>query len=407
MWKATKIAVCSFLAVSTLAGGFLAMILPLFAEEPDQAVVNNLNSQIDAQRAKIDELTAKINEYSSSIKASQKASASLNTQVSILNNQIGKTNLEISLKEAEAEKLQLEIEQTNNQILVTQQDLATNQDRLADIIRLIGRYEDRDEINILLANDSFSDFYDQLKYSTDLQEEMQRTANRIKENAAKLADQKTALDQQKAELDGTLEELDATNQQLTVKKADKNLLLAQTKQSEKKYQALLAELKAAQSAANSQVAALEKQLRAELAKKGSAEKYNSLTTASLIWPTATHRITATFHDPTYPYISTLGQHSGLDLGVAKGTPVMAADDGYVAKVAVGTKWYGTYIMIIHGGSITTLYAHLNSALVAQDQYVTQGQVIGYSGNTGFSSGPHLHFEVRSNGVAVDPQAYLP
>ena len=382
-------------------------ILPLFAEEPDQSVVKDLNEQIDAQKAKIDELTAKIAEYNTNIKSSQAAAVNLKNQVGLINNQIGRTNLEISLKEEQAKELQLQIEQTNQKIAQTEKDLSANKDQLADIIRLIARYEDKNEISILLANDSFSDFYDQLKYSTDLQEEMQRASNRIKESGDRLSAQKSELDKQKASLEGTLDKLDQTKQVLGQQKADKNLLLTQTKQSEKKFQSLVAELKAAQAAANAQIASLEKKLRAELAKKGSSEKFNTLGDAALAWPTASHRITATFHDPSYPFIATLGQHSGLDLGVGMGTPVMAAETGYVAKVALGTKWYGNYIMIIHGGNITTLYGHLSSVGVNQDQYVTKGQIIGYSGNTGYSSGPHLHFEVRSNGIPVDPQGYLP
>ncbi len=407
MSKAKKITIFSTICAAIFAHSLFFVVPTLLADEPDQAVVNDLNSQIDAQRAKIDELTAKITEYSGNIKASQQAASSLKNQVSLINNQIGRTNLEISLKEAQVKELQLQIEQTNQKITQTEKDLSANKDQLADIIRLIARYEDKNEINIILANNSFSEFYDQIKYSSDLQEEMQRTSNRIKENGEKLAAQKAELDKQKDDLVGVLDRLDQTNQILGTQKADKSLLLAQTKQSEKKFQSLVAELKAAQASANAQIAAMEKKLRAELAKKGSGEKFNSLGNARLSWPTDSHRITATYHDPTYPFIATLGQHSGLDLGVKQGTPVMAAETGYIAKVALGTKWYGNYIMIIHGGNITTLYGHLSSVQVSQDQYVTKGQLIGYSGNTGYSSGPHLHFEVRSNGIPVDPQSYLP
>lgn len=407
MRKVTKIIICAVIGAVAVAGGLFFVVPPLLAEEPDQAVVTDLNSQIDAQRAAIDALTAKITEYNGNIKASQQAATSLKNQVSLINNQIGKTDLEISLKEAQVKELQLQIEQTNQKIIQTEKDLSTNKDQLADIIRMIGRYEDKNEISIILANNSFSDFYDQIKYTSDLQEEMQRTSNRIKENGVKLAAQKAELDKQKESLVATLDKLDQTKDVLGSQKADKSLLLTQTKQSEKKFQSLVAELKAAQASANAQIAAMEKKLRAELAKKGAGEKFNTLGNARLAWPTESRRITATYHDPTYPFIATLGQHSGLDLGVKQGTPVMAAETGYIAKVALGTKWYGNYIMIIHGGNITTLYGHLSSVQVSQDQYVTKGQLIGYSGNTGYSSGPHLHFEVRSNGIPVDPQSYLP
>ncbi|MFA6526191.1 MAG: peptidoglycan DD-metalloendopeptidase family protein [Candidatus Buchananbacteria bacterium] len=377
------------------------------ADGPDQAVVSDLNKQIDEQRAKIDAMTAKIAEYNSNVKANQQEAATLKTQIKLLDNQVGKTNMEIILKEEQAKEVQLEIEQTGLKINQSEVEIAKHKEQLADILRLIGRYEDKNYISILLANNSFSDFFDQIKYSTDLQQEMQRTLNRVKEATEKLVVQKTDLEKQKSDLSIILNKLDDTKAVLVTQKQDKNQLVVATSKSEKKYQALIASLKKEQAAANAQVAAMEKKIRAELAKKGTAEKFNSLGNAVLIWPTTSHRITATFHDPSYPFIATIGQHSGLDIGVGLGTPIKAAEAGYVAKVAYNTKWYGTYIMIIHGGNITTLYGHLSSINVKQDEYVTRGQLIGLSGSTGFSSGPHLHFEVRSNGVAVNPQSYLP
>ena len=229
----------------------------------------------------------------------------------------------------------------------------------------------------------------------------------IKESKNKLQEENKQLTNQKNDLSNILNKLEGAKNVLGRQKDDKSQLISATQKSEKKFQTLLADLKKEQAAANAQTAALEKKLRAELAKKGQTEKFNTLSNASLIWPTTSRRITATFHDPTYPFRAILGEHSGIDLGIPQGTPLRAADAGYIAKVAIGTKWYGTYIMIIHGGNITTLYGHMSSVNVAQDQYVKRGDIIGYSGNTGYSSGPHLHFEVRSNGVPVDPMGYLP
>jgi murein DD-endopeptidase MepM/ murein hydrolase activator NlpD len=390
-----------------LPAGFLGLEAKAETDTPDQSVISDLNSQIDAQRAKIDALTAKIEEYKESIKTNQKAAANLKEQVLILDNQIGKTDMDLALKEEQAKELQLKIDQTGLKIRQTEQEVEVQKVQLSDILRLIARYEDKDYVSIILANDSFSKFFDQLKYSTDLQRNLQKTLNKIKESGERLKDEEKDLNGQKKELSDILNKLESTKDVLGRQKNDKSNLISLTKQSEKKFQTLISDLKKEQAAANAQSAALEKKLRAELAKKGTTEKFNTLSNAILAWPTTSRRITATYHDPTYPFRALLGEHSGLDLGIAKGTPVMAAEAGYVAKVALGTKWYGNYIMIIHGGNITTLYGHLNSVNVTQDQYVTKGQIIGASGNTGFSSGPHLHFEVRSNGIPVDPQNYLP
>jgi murein DD-endopeptidase MepM/ murein hydrolase activator NlpD len=389
----------------SLSAGFF--IVPTLAAEPDQAIVNDLNKQIKEQQEKIDALTDKINEYNVSIKANQKEAVTLNSQVRILDNQIAKTDIEISLKEEQAKEIQLEIEQTNLQIKTTEQRIETQKDQLASIIRLISRYEDKDYVTILLANNSFSDFFDQLKYSNDIQKDIQKTLDKIKESKKTLEEDNKQLTNQKNELSEVLNKLEGSRDVLGRQKNDKNSLITETKKSEKKFQTLIADLKKEQAAASAQATALERKLRDELAKKGSTEKFNTLSDARLIWPTTSRRITATFHDPTYPFRSTLGEHSGIDFGIPQGTPIKAAESGYIAKVAIGTKYYGNYIMIIHGGNITTLYAHLSSVKVSQDQYVNRGDIIGYSGNTGFSSGPHLHFEVRSNGIPVNPLSYLP
>ena len=100
-------------------------------------------------------------------------------------------------------------------------------------------------------------------------------------------------------------------------------------------------------------------------------------------------------------------HTGLDLVLPMGSPIVAADDGVVALVGTGTTGYGNYIVLEHSGGLATLYGHLSKALVKAGDQVTQGQPIGLEGSTGNSTGPHLHFELRISGKPVDPAPYLP
>jgi murein DD-endopeptidase MepM/ murein hydrolase activator NlpD len=98
-------------------------------------------------------------------------------------------------------------------------------------------------------------------------------------------------------------------------------------------------------------------------------------------------------------------HEGIDLGVGYGTPIRAAASGTVIYCG----WaggYGNLVVIDHGGSLATAYGHQSAIAASCGQAVSQGQVIGYVGSTGHSTGPHLHFEVRINGAAVDPLGYL-
>lgn len=99
------------------------------------------------------------------------------------------------------------------------------------------------------------------------------------------------------------------------------------------------------------------------------------------------------------------RHTGVDLSAASGTPVVAALDG-TARVVHALTGYGLHVIIDHGGGLTTLYGHLDSVAVSDGESVSTGERIGTVGSTGNSTGPHLHFEVRRDGVAVDPQDYV-
>lgn len=378
------------------------------AAEPatDEALIADLNEQIRKQQDKIDALAEQINLRQENIKNAQSQTTSLQNQIYILNNQIAKTNLDIKAKEEQARITELESEKLKIQIRENELKIQKDKERLSAFLRQLDRYDEKGYLTVLLGNKSFSEFFDQVKYLDNIRKDLQKTVNRVQETNAKLAEQKKSLDGKREQLADLLNKLDNQKSVLSDQKDTKSYLVAETKQSEKKFQSLLADLKEEQAAANAQIVFLERRLREELEKKGSGEKFNSFGDVSLIWPTSSQRLTTYFHDPEYPF-RYLFEHSGLDIGVGQGTPVMAAETGYVAKVSLGTKWYGNYIMIIHNNNLSTLYAHLSSINVKADQYVIRGQVIGASGNTGFSTGPHLHFEVRSNGIPVNPLSYLP
>ncbi len=99
-------------------------------------------------------------------------------------------------------------------------------------------------------------------------------------------------------------------------------------------------------------------------------------------------------------------HTGIDYALYSGTAVLASADGIVSLAITGTTGYGKHIILDHGSGYQTLYAHLSAISVPVGQNVRQGQMIGTSGNTGNSTGPHLHFELRMNQTAVDPQPFL-
>lgn len=123
------------------------------------------------------------------------------------------------------------------------------------------------------------------------------------------------------------------------------------------------------------------------------------------WP-VNGSVTSGFGYRIHPIYGTRRLHQGLDISGGSGTPIAAAKGGTV--ISAGWRGgYGNAVVISHGGGITTLYAHQSSMNVSNGQEVSRGDIIGWVGSTGASTGPHLHFEVRVNGSAVDPRPYLP
>ena len=124
-----------------------------------------------------------------------------------------------------------------------------------------------------------------------------------------------------------------------------------------------------------------------------------------LMPVDTVRLTSGFGLREHPVLGGIRQHKGVDLGAPTGTPIYATANG-VVEMAQWYSGYGLYVAIEHGGNIETRYGHMSQISVAAGQYVKRGEVIGYVGATGRATGPHLHYEVRVNGEAVNPLPYM-
>ncbi len=131
----------------------------------------------------------------------------------------------------------------------------------------------------------------------------------------------------------------------------------------------------------------------------------------LSWPLRGGKITQPFGPTSFVLEPPLGKyahfHTGIDVSAALGAPVFAAGDGVVVAVAHTWVGYGNYVIVAHGSGVLTLYAHLLDTAVTPGAKVVRGQQIGREGSSGYSTGPHLHFEVRVNGQVTDPMRYLP
>lgn len=159
------------------------------------------------------------------------------------------------------------------------------------------------------------------------------------------------------------------------------------------------------------IAAITTTLVAGLSLLAGAAQASIVAAPQFVKPVAGARITQPFgcttftSEPYDPRCPSQHFHTGIDLAVAAGTPVHATLAG-VCTVIDDRTGYGLHVIIDHGQGLSSLYAHLETVAVASGEHVAAGQVVGRVGSTGNSTGPHLHFEIRVNGVPHDPQSYL-
>lgn len=133
----------------------------------------------------------------------------------------------------------------------------------------------------------------------------------------------------------------------------------------------------------------------------------STVTDSYIWPLPSSKVvTSLFGNRVHPEYGTVKFHKGIDINASVGASIVAADGGTVVTVGNDPAGYGIYVAIYHSDGRSTLYAHMNAAAVSSGQTVSQGQVIGYAGSSGVSTGPHLHFEIAVDGALHNPLGYF-
>lgn len=237
-----------------------------------------------------------------------------------------------------------------------------------------------------------------------MNKDLHESVESAKSTKKQLLETRSSQEKKRNEFEGLQMRLTQDKLQLDSESAARQSLLASTKNSETKFRQLLTELKQEQDYVNQQIQALQSKLEKQI---GKGDKLGT-GGAVLSWPINPNLkgVSAYYHDPSYPFRA-LFEHTGVDLPAAIGAPVKSAAPGYVAWTRRGGKQYGNYIMVIHSDGVATLYAHLSRIDVIADQYVGRGEAIGVVGVTGLTTGPHLHFEVRKNGIPTDPMPYLP
>ncbi len=372
--------------------------------------IEYFNNQIHANKQKIEKLENRKAKYSKAINDVNKQQATLKNQLAILDNRVESVKLEIETTKSRIDRANLEISKINFEINEKNKNITKEKNHISDILNLIYKQDKTDTLEILLLNDTLSDFLNKLKYLKDVNNEMGDSVEELKNYKKNLEKDKILLNANNKKLDTLKKDLVNQIKGLEYEKEKKKFILEQTNNSEKKYQILLKDAKSEQEIASRDIINLEESIRNELKKiKKDKIQFND---NGLIWPVPSHYITTYFHDPTYPF-RYIFEHPAIDIRASQATEIKAAASGYVARVRWDTSSRYAYVMLIHGDGLATVYGHISKPLVKEDDYVVQGQSIalsggmpGTSGSGRLTTGPHLHFEVRLNGIPVDPLEYL-
>ena len=352
---------------------------------------SSINSQKKSLQEQIDGLQGDMSTYMAKKEALDEQNELTRQEIELINEQIDLYENLIEEKEKELEEAKAAEEQQKQELRVRMRAMEEN--------------GSLSYIAILFKATSFTDFLAKLSDINTMME-----SDKSLEDAYIAA--REHVEEVKAEYEQTLEEQQAAKTELEEKKADLEKQIADAEvviqQLESDINAYKKEYEAnaAQEAAvQNQIKQLEAQLAAQNAANGTTGTVGS---GSYTWPvagTSTANVTSEWGYRIHPIFGTEKFHAGVDIAANSGTTIMAADAGTVLT-AVYSSSYGNYVVISHGNGITSLYAHMSSMAVSAGQTVTKGQTIGYVGSTGWSTGPHCHFEIRVSGSSVNPLNYF-
>ncbi len=256
--------------------------------------------------------------------------------------------------------------------------------------------------SVLFKADSFTDLLSRMDFINEIMEADQRVIDDLKALQIQIEEAKESLEGSRAESQAARDELAAKKRELDNQRTEANQIIQQIAAAEDETEATLDEMEAEQKKIQKEIERLNRELQAQLAAEGKSNQSNP---GGYIWPVNSRYITSTMGGRASPGGIGSTNHQGTDIGrVGYTSPIYAAKAGTVI-VSQRSSSYGEYVVISHGSGNTTLYGHMSTRKVSVGQYVNQGDVIGITGSTGNSTGPHLHFEVVENGRRVNPLSH--
>jgi len=390
----------------------LLMLLPLLGNllmvGASAGKSDDIKAQINALKGESGDLAAKKAELAAQLKAIRSDKSKAVKQKELVENEVEILRSQIETSDQLIAQYDGLITQKAEELTLVEEKEKAQFDLFCERVRYMEEEGTVSYWAILFNAADFQDLLDRVNFVNEVMEYDNAVMDLLAETRQQVADTKAQLEEEQAAQKVVREEQVAQKAELDEKLDEAEALVTEIAAKEDEVEAAEAELKAAANKLDKEIAALQKEYD-RLINEG---KITIDAGTGYQWPLAAsyNNISSLFGHRIHPVTGKPGNHAGIDIPAPKNTKIYAARGGVVmtSKMGSGSDWsYGNYVVINHGDGTSTLYAHMNSRAVKVGDVVKQGQVIGYVGTTGRSTGNHLHYEVRKGSTRVDPINYYP
>lgn len=369
-----------------------------------QADIDKLKDQASSLSQKKSELKNQLAALSEDKDEAMQKKLVLDQQCAVIQEEIDNVNSQI----AQYDEL---ISQTEQQIADTEEKEQAQYELYCKRVRAMEENGKVSYWEVIFKAKSFSDLLSRIDFINEIMDYDERVMQDLQELRGQLAEEKSELESAKADQVAAKQELSARKSELQTQLDEANALMKKIQDDTATFQETLDSLDKEEDAIQAEIVKKSKELAAQNKPSGGNATTGVVTSwmgaGGYMWPEkVSKKITSPMGGRASPGGIGSTNHKGVDIGgVGYTTQVLASKAGTVI-VSQNSRSYGEYVVVSHGSGNTTLYAHLSKRLVSVGQSVQQGQVLGITGSTGNSTGPHLHFEITEGGVRVDPLQYL-
>ena len=387
--------------VRLLAALLLALTLTAAELSPALAVTQ---ADIDALKNDAADLSGQKKELENKLSALKDDKSQALAKKQLLDQKVSTTAAQIKNVEAQIADYAALIAQSEAELLDAQQ----REEAQYELFCTRGRaMEERGKVSywsVLFKAESFTDLLGRLDIINEIMDADQTVIDQLQALQAQIEEKKTSLEASKAESEAATADLVAKKAEVDAQRKGAIALVNEINSNENEYKATLDELDKEEERIQAMIVKKSKELAAQQAAQNGGSSNAAL--GGYIWPVSSRYITSTFGGRASPGGIGSTNHKGVDIGrVGYTSEIYAAKAGTVI-VSQYSSSYGNYVVVSHGSGNTTLYAHMSSRKVSVGAYVNQGDVLGITGSTGHSTGPHLRFEITENGTRINPLNYL-